>query len=133
MKVRRHITTITATVALAGLVGLGLAAPAQSAPQSWKCRDATASTTGAKIAASICWSGSTAKVAGQVYDTKADRHSGCGEIIKASNSAYNYCARKGAGTSVHFVTGEFHYSHPVWIRACTENGPVSGQKCSAWH
>ncbi|MGW7003329.1 hypothetical protein ACWGCW_10980 [Streptomyces sp. NPDC054933] len=33
-------------------------------------------------------------------------------MLKSTTSAFNYCARKGAGTSMHFVTGEFHYSHP---------------------
>ncbi|CDR17580.1 hypothetical protein GCM10022420_028420 [Streptomyces iranensis] len=143
MKLHRHIAALAATAALAGMSMLDAtpvqaasvptaASASSTATQGWSCREATASVTGARISASICWKGSTAKAAGQVYDTKGDRHSGCGQVLKSTSSALNYCARRGAGTSVHFVTGEFHFSHPVWIRACTEHGSTHGRACSAW-
>lgn len=136
MKICTCFAALAAATALTSMSVLG-ASPVQAASassngtQAWKCREATASVDGARISASICWKGSTAKAAGQVHDTKADRHSGCGQVLKSTHSAFNYCARNGAGTSVHFVTGEFHYSHSVWIRACTEYGSDAG-KCSDW-
>ncbi|MER6357445.1 hypothetical protein ABT186_37980 [Streptomyces sp. NPDC001634] len=145
MNIRKHVACITVGIGLAGLTTLGMTAPAQAvtdlaataktqvhAPQGWKCRETSASVAGATVYATICWKGKTARAAGQVYDTKADRHSGCAEVLKSTSSSLSYCARKGAGTSRHFVTGDFHFSHPVWIRACTEHGPGPGD-CSDWH
>ncbi|WEO93290.1 hypothetical protein A6P39_004165 [Streptomyces sp. FXJ1.172] len=143
MTIHKRIGALAVTAALTGLAGLGLTVPANAAagpdsnamaPQSWKCRDTSASMTGATVYASICWSGHTAKAAGQIYDTKADRHSACVLIIHNTTSQITRCDRKGAGTSTHFVTGSFHFSHPVWIRACTLYGPKAGRgDCSGWH
>jgi hypothetical protein len=106
------------------------AAPASNTtPQAWSCRELTVSTTGARVSASICWESGTAKVAGQIYDTKGDSRSACAQIKHNGETQYNYCDHNGHGTSTHFVTGEFRYSVPVTIAACTENW-TSYARCS---
>jgi hypothetical protein len=103
------------------------------APQAWSCRDATAAITGARVYASICWQNGTAKIAGQIYDNKADHRSACVQYTHAGGTnPWNICNNNGSGTSKHFVTGQFRYDAGVYIRACTENN-VSPARCSGWH
>lgn len=134
MNMRKRI----AIVATAVVTGVGAAAPAASAAQaaaaagSWSCREATATAKGARVSAAICWQGHTAKVAGQIYDTLADHRSACVQISKGYSGNWNICDHKGAGSSMHFVTGEFGYQEPVNIMACAEN-TLSPAICSGWH
>lgn len=100
---------------------------------AWSCRETSASVSGAKVSVAICWNGSRAKVAGQVYDTKGDFRSGCVLISGSPNGNHEYCDKGGAGTSKHIVTGEFAYTRPVLIAACTDSSVTFIRRCSVWH
>lgn len=124
-------TPAAAAAAHATTAGASSAQPSAAA-SSWRCREATATTKGARVSAAICWQGHTAKVAGQIYDTLADHRSACVQISKGYSGNWNICDHKGANSSIHFVTGEFGYQEPVNIEACAENrwDPAI---CSGWH